>query len=51
MTVLCGLGAVEVEVEVEVELGGGRSGEVSEEMEAIVDIRLLSLIPFTWRSY
>ena len=48
MTVLCGLGAVEVEVEVEV--GGGRSGDVSEESEAIVGIRLLSLIPFTWRS-
>ena len=38
MTVLCGLGEVELE-----DVGGGRSGDVSVEVEAIAGMRLLFL--------
>ncbi len=37
MTVLCGLGAVELEG-----VGGGRSGDVSVAVEAMASLRLLS---------
>ena len=45
MTVLCGLGAVEVEGVG----GGGRSGDVSEAVEAMGSMRLMSLTRLRYR--
>lgn len=46
MTVLCGLGEVELEG-----AGGGRSGDVSVEAEAIADMRLWFLRNWIVRVY
>lgn len=43
VTVLCGLGDVELEG-----VGGGRSGDVSAEVEAIADMRVFLLPGFTY---
>lgn len=44
VTVLCGLGEVELEG-----VGGGRSGDVSVEVEAIAGMRQMFLMQFTCR--